>query len=94
MRDAVDQRIVAEVKERKGRIIDVQGGFPHGTSYEISKSAWPVLNSNPALADEDKDGMPDEWEKKKGLDPAKDDSALYNLSKVYTNLEIYLAEIL
>jgi pectate lyase len=92
-RDAVDQRIVSEVTERKGRIIDVQGGFPHGTSYETSKSAWPLLQSKSAPADADKDGMADEWEKQKGLDTGTDDSALYSLSKMYTNLEIYLNEL-
>ena len=36
-------------------------------------------------------GMPDEWEKTHGLNPADaSDSARYNLNPLYTNLEIYL----
>ena len=33
--------------------------------------------------------MPDEWEEAHGLDKNKDDSSNYNLSKEYTNLEVY-----
>src|SRR5258706_2991997 len=68
-RDTLDERIIAEVKSRSGRIIDVQGGFPHGTEYELTTHAWPALRSLPPLNDSDKDGMPDEWEKKNGLNP-------------------------
>ena len=35
--------------------------------------------------------MPDVWEEKNGLNPAdKSDAATYNLSKEYTNLEVYI----
>ena len=95
VRDAVDRRIINEVKEGSGRIIDVQGGFPHGTAYEISKSAWPVLKSLPAPADTDNDGMPDEWEKKKGLDPLNaKDASLFTIDNGYTNIEVYINSLL
>lgn len=94
-RDAVDQRIISEVKEGKGQIIDVQGGFPHGTAYEISKSAWPQLKSKPAPVDSDNDGMPDEWEKKNGLNPADPkDASLFTLDKGYSNIEVYINSLL
>jgi hypothetical protein len=35
--------------------------------------------------------MPDEWEKKNGLDAAKDDSAMA-MPSGYTAVEVYLAE--
>jgi pectate lyase len=89
-RDTLDQRIIKEVINRTGRIIDVQGGFAHGTSYEVSKSAWPNLQSTPALLDTDEDGMPDSWEIKMKLDPNKNDSALFSLNNNYTNLEVYI----
>ena len=72
-------------------MIDVQGGFPHGTAYEATIHAWPTLQSLPAPADADRDGMPDEWEKKNGLnagDPS--DASSYSLSKLYTNIEVYI----
>ena len=41
--------------------------------------------------DSDGDGMPDIWEEQNGLNPAdKSDAVKYNLSKDYTNLEIYI----
>jgi len=48
----------------------------------------------PALADIDKDGIPDEWEIKKGLSP-KDavDASGYKLDRHYTNIEMYLNSI-
>lgn len=94
-RDSVDQRLVREVKEGLGSIVDVQGGYEHGTSYELTKNAWPVLRSLPALPDQDADGMPDQWEKSKGLDPADaGDAGGYKLHKQYTNLEIYINSLL
>jgi pectate lyase len=59
-RDAVDRRLVSEVAERKGRIID----HPHDVG------GWPRLESAAAPQDEDRDGMPDTWERAHQLDPA------------------------
>lgn len=90
-RDTLDARIISDVNERKGRIIDVQGGFKHGADYETSKVAWPNLISLQALTDTDKDGMPDDWEIKNGLDPKNAaDQNLFKLSKNYTNIEVYI----
>jgi pectate lyase len=91
VRDTLDARIVQEVEKGTGRIIDVQGGLPHGTPYEQSKNAWPALKSAPPLPDTDRDGMPDAWEDKHGLNKADgSDAAGYTLSKVFTNIEMYL----
>jgi hypothetical protein len=90
-RDAVDARIIREVQSRTGRIIDVQGGFVHGTSYAATSGAWPALKSGPAPQDTDQDGMPDAWEKKNNLRPtAAADAAQYTLNKRFTNVEVYL----
>lgn len=93
-RDTLDDRIINDVENRTGKFIDVQGGFPHGTDYELTVNAWPALKTLPAPADTDKDGMPDEWEKKNGLDikdPA--DASAFTLNKMYTNIEVYLNSI-
>ena len=42
----------------------------------------------------DGDGIPDEWEKKHNLNPDDpNDGAQYSLNKEYTNLEVYLNEL-
>ncbi len=90
-RDTLDERIINDVKNRTGRFIDVQGGFPHGTAYELTVNAWPNLKTAPSPADTDKDGMPDDWEKKNGLNPADPaDAATYMIMKGYTNIEVYI----
>lgn len=90
-RDTLDQRILRNLFERTGAIIDVQGGYPHGTPYEQTRGAWPVLRTGSAPADTDQDGIPDEWELKQGLNPADpaDASRVY-LHAFYTNIEVYL----
>jgi hypothetical protein len=90
-RDTMDQRLINDVKNRTGGFIDVQGGYPHGTAYELTVNAWPALKTLPAPKDSDNDGMPDEWEKKNKLDPANPaDAAGYALDKQYTNIEVYV----
>lgn len=90
-RDTLDERIINDVKNRTGNFIDVQGGFPHGTAYELTLDAWPALRSLTAPADNDKDGIPDDWEVKKGLNPADaGDASQHKLDKNFTNIEVYL----
>lgn len=94
-RDTLDERIVNDVKNRTGFMIDVQGRYPHHSPYEMTVNAWPDLKSVPTSADTDKDGMPDDWEKKNGLNSADAaDAATYKLSKGYTNIEVYLNSLL
>lgn len=90
-RDTLDKRIIKNVQDRTGGLIDVQGGFKHGTSYEQTVKAWPVLKSHSAPKDSDSDGMPDVWELKNKLNP-KDaaDGNRYLLHKAFTNVEVYL----
>lgn len=93
-RDTLDLRIIKDVWNRTGQLIDVQGGYPHGTAYEQTVNAWPFLKSLPAPIDSDSDGIPDEWERKKGLNPADPaDAAQYRLDKNYTNIEVYINSI-
>jgi hypothetical protein len=89
-RDTLDKRIVNDVKNRTGRLIDVQGGYPHATPYAQTVNAWPTLGSITAPTDTDHDGMPDSWETVRGLNAAlATDRNLYNING-YTNLENYL----
>ncbi len=76
-RDAVDARIVAEVRARTGQV-----GI--GSDY-------PVLRAVAPPPDSDHDGMPDAWEAAHGLDPIDADDRNGDLNgDGYTNLEEYL----
>jgi hypothetical protein len=79
-RDAVDARVVAEVQTGTGRIIDSPADV----------GGWPDLAPGVAPADTDHDGMPDDWETARGLDPAVDDGAGDRDGDGYTNVEEYL----
>lgn len=90
-RDTLDERVINDVKNRTGRVIDVQGGYAHGTTYEKTVNAWPYLQQLDPPLDTDKDGMPDEWEIKNKLDPhSTADASAYTLDKRYTNIEVYI----
>src|SRR5262249_40217794 len=80
-RDSVDTRIVAEARARRGSIIDSQQQV----------GGWPELVTLPAPPDSDGDGMPDEWERRYGLNPRDpSDGNLDNDHDGYPNIEEFL----
>lgn len=79
-RDAVDTRVVEEVRIGKVGLINSQADV----------GGWPAYKSAPAPKDSDNDGMPDEWESENGLDPQKDDHLGDVDGDGYPNLENYL----
>jgi len=80
-RDSVDARIVGEVRNRGGSIIDSQQQV----------GGWPELKSAVAATDSDEDGMPDSWERRHGLNPRDPGDGSADKDKDgYTNLEEYL----
>lgn len=82
-RDAVDSRIVNDVKNRKGKIIKSQEDI----------GGWPELKSTPAPIDTDQDGMPDVWENKNGLNPKDALDRNKMAANGYTMLETYINNI-
>lgn len=84
-RDAVDRRVVRQVRRRAGGIIDSQeqvGGWPEDRPRRSS------------VPDADRDGMDDRWECRRGLDPADpEDRNGRELAGPYTNLEVYLQDL-
>jgi pectate lyase len=82
-RDAVDARIVADVRNRTGAIIDSQADV----------GGWPTLKSAEAPVDTDADGMPDAWERANQLDPNDPADGKVPGGDGYTNLEHYLNEL-
>lgn len=90
-RDAVDQRIVQEVKSGVCAYGDSWGKNSGIIDSHKSVGGWPELKSTPAPFDSDKDGMPDEWELANSLDPYNpEDRNSFMLHSDYTNLEVYL----
>jgi len=79
-RDAVDKRLIENVRKRQGKLVD----------SEKEVGGWPELQSGPVPADSDHDGMPDEWEKANGLNPNDPSDRNKTGSDGYTNLEKYL----
>ena len=66
-----------------------QGHNLHGTPYGISKKAWAVLKSTPALADTEHDGTPDAREKAIGLNPNNSADRSLRAKDGHTILESY-----
>jgi hypothetical protein len=82
VRDAVDARIVDEVRQRKGSIIDSQ----------TQVGGWPQYRQAQPPQDSDNDGIPDAWEIAHGLNP--NDPADAKLDRDgYTNIEEYLNDL-
>ena len=69
--------------------------IPNDVKPAGAASAWPELTNNnmapEGLKDSDGDGIPDIWEDAYGLDKENpDDAAAYTLDTRYSNLEVYL----
>ncbi len=81
-RDPVDDRVIVDVQNLTGTFI----------KSENDVGGWPVLNTAPPPTDTDQDGMPDDWETARGLDPLdpSDRNGDRNGLGNYTNLEEYL----
>ncbi len=100
-RDTVDVRIVDETRngyatyegvtyKNKNRVPDKSKKCGIIDS-QTDVGGWPELKSLPAPLDSDGDGMPDEWEKRYGLDPRDASNASKDKdSDGYTNIEEYL----
>jgi hypothetical protein len=79
-RDDVDTRVADDAKNGTGNIID----------YTSPLIKWNELKGE-KIVDTDRDGMPDDFEIKHGLDPQRANANDYDLDekKYYTNLEVY-----
>jgi hypothetical protein len=90
-RDATDARIVRETEQGTYTYEGSKGSTNGLIDMAGDVGGWEAYESLPAPKDSDGDGMPDEWEKQRGLNPDDaSDGARYNLSREYTNVEVYL----
>lgn len=83
-RDAIDARVVEEVRQTRGRIID----------SPLEVGGYLDVASGDAPADGDHDGMPDSWETAQGLNPANGADRNSLASSGYTMLEEYLNSLI
>ncbi|KJD40196.1 pectinesterase family protein [Paenibacillus polymyxa] len=95
-RDAVDARIMNDVKNGTGAFINSprEAGWIYD-DYSVTTTE---------LTDSDHDGIPDEWERAHGLDPNNADDRngqelagtgeYAHFAKGYTNLEVYLNDLI
>jgi hypothetical protein len=81
LRDAVDERIVADVRAGHARVI--------ADPSEVG--GWPTLAPGTPPADTDHDGMPDAWERQHGFDPTDSRDGPQDADgDGYTNVEEFL----
>jgi len=93
VRDAVDARVVQNVRDGGFSAAGSAGSMNGIIDAATDVGGWPQLQAGTAPVDSDGDGMPDDWEKSVGLDPAFSNASLKNLSTVYDNIEVYLASL-
>ena len=83
-RDAVDTRVINDVKNGTGSLINTQ----------TQVGGWPTLNAETAPADTDYDGIPDAWETEFGLNPNDAlDARKISLVTGFTNIEVYMRHL-
>ncbi|MEO9891001.1 Ig-like domain-containing protein [Aurantibacter sp.] len=81
LRDAVDNRIINDVKTGSGNLI----------SNVSNVGGYPNISNGEAYEDEDKDGIDDAWELAVGLNPTNSsDAKLDHNSDGYSNLDAFL----
>jgi len=86
-RDQVDALVIADVMSF-GKSGDL---WTHQTATGLANSGYGTLAGGTAPVDTDRDGMPDAWETRYGLDPANPSDATGDFDHTgYTNVEKYI----
>jgi len=105
--DMIDQRVIAEVRDGKTHYIGTRGPAydPPGKNFpgiideptDVKDAVaspnfpWPAYRTSGAPIDSDHDGMPDDWERRAGLNPGDpSDGNADRDGDGYSNLEEYL----
>jgi len=91
-RDVVDERIVKETKTGTAIGKGVYGK-PGIIDSPFAVGGWPLYKSTAGPTDTDRDGMPDAWENKNGLNSKDANDRNKIASDGYTMLEKYLNEL-
>ena len=92
-RDAIDERIAGEVRNGTYTYTGSKSGTKGIIDRPSDVGGWPAYEGVPEK-DTDRDGIPDAWETAHKLDPKRsDDASKQTLVPGYTNLEVYLNNI-
>jgi len=88
-RDTQEKRIIEQVRTGKYSV------SKNGLIDKVEQAGgWPVLKTGKLPQDTDKDGIPDEWERKNGLDAADPSDAKKIAANGYMNIENYINSLL
>ncbi len=91
--DAVDNRVISDVRQRTTSSKGSRSGLPGIIDSQTDVNGWPELNPGTPPVDSDHDGMPDDWEIANHLDPqVPSNNQRLDGSRV-TALEVYLAQL-
>jgi hypothetical protein len=92
-RDAIDTRIVKEVRDGSYTYTGIKSGTKGIIDTPSHVGGWPTYSGTPEK-DTDWDGIPDAWEEAHNLDPRRsDDASKQTLVSGYSNLEVYLNDL-
>ena len=95
--DTIDKRIAKEALTKTITYTTGGNGSTNGIIDTQSHiGGWPAYNSSDPLTDTDTDGIPDIWEEAYHLDknnPADGKTTTLDPGHVYTNVEVYLANL-
>lgn len=99
-RDSIDRRIVQEVRAGTFTYKGSKGQFPGiiDSQRDLGPNPWPDYQTYGVPDDSDHDGMPDAWERSRGLNPHSPRGDFSEASADpdgdgYTHLEDYLNEL-
>jgi hypothetical protein len=89
-RDALDARIISETMSGRCAYGDSYGANTGIIDSQRNTEGWPELKTFNVPPDSDMDGMPDKWEKAKGLKPDNAEDRNIIAKSGYTMLEEYI----
>jgi hypothetical protein len=93
-RDVVDVRVVNSVANGTGTIVDCVVTCNESSDRRNAENGFPPYTMGTASADADHDGMPDEWELTKGLDPQSGVDRNLLAPSGYTWVEEYINSLI
>lgn len=96
LRDYIGERIIKKTQKSTYTYISSNGGTNGLIDAQADVKGWSEYASTiGAQQDSDENGVPSEWETTNGLNPSDgSDGNKHNLSKEYTNLEVYLSSLI
>lgn len=90
-RDSHDRAIIEDVRNRTAKMGIINTPYDNRPAdARKGWSPWPELRSDKPQKDSDGDGMPNQWERSRGLNPKDPSDGIQTNSDGYTNLEVYL----